>query len=178
MADYLFTIVSFIAVLLSVVPGIFHIQTRNWGAIFMTFWVVFLNLIDFINSLIWSGDNLLDVAPVYCLITTPIYQASNYGVLASVACMIHALYTYVSSTIIITERVRRRRAIIDFFACIIVPTVLAACYYLVQNHKYGLRPVLGCFSPYMYTLPTVFIVHIWPVIFALVGSVYAGKCQK
>ncbi|CAG8603336.1 2585_t:CDS:2 [Paraglomus occultum] len=173
MADYLFTVFSLVAVLFSVVPGIFHIQTRNWGAIFMTFWVAYTNLIDFINSLVWSGDDLLDVAPVYCLITTPIYQASSYGALASVACMIHALYTYVSSTIIITERVRRRRALIDFIVCIIVPTVLAACYYIVQDHKYGLRPVLGCFSPYTYTLLTVFIVHIWPVIFALVGSVYA-----
>ncbi|CAG8500487.1 10171_t:CDS:2 [Dentiscutata heterogama] len=172
MADYFFTVVTFLAILLCIIPGIFHIQTRNWGAILMIFWVVTTNTILFINSILWATD-LDDKAPIYCLISSPIYVGSNFGLLASISCMIHTLYTLIARPMIITENIKRRQAIIDFSLIILVPMILTGCFYLVQTNKYGIRPVLGCFSP-AYVNGLFFLIDgIWPVFISIVGCYYA-----
>ncbi|CAG8596771.1 1474_t:CDS:2 [Gigaspora margarita] len=152
MADYVFTASALIAVLLCIIPGIFHIQTRNWGAILMTFWVIATNVILFINSILWAND-LDDKAPIYCLISSPIYVGSNFGLLSSITCMIHTLYSYVSNPVILTERVRKRQA----------------------TNKYGIRPILGCFSPAHTDWQFFLLDGIWPVIIATIGSYYAAR---
>ncbi|CAG8762092.1 8671_t:CDS:2 [Gigaspora margarita] len=174
MSDYFFTVVTFISILLCIIPGIFHFQTKNWGAILMIFWVIVTNAILFINSILWA-NNLDDKAPIYCLITSPIYVGSNFGLLASISCMIHTLYTLIACPMIITESIRRRQAIIDFCLIILVPMFLSGCFYLVQTNKYGIRPVLGCFSP-AYVNGLFFLVDgIWPVLISIIGCYYAAR---
>ncbi|CAG8469184.1 43_t:CDS:2, partial [Scutellospora calospora] len=174
MADYLFTVVTFLAIILCIIPGIFHIQTRNWGAILMIFWVIATNLILFINSILWAND-LDDKAPIYCLISSPIYVGANFGLLASISCMIHTLYNVVACPTIITEKIRRKQAIINFCLIILVPTFLSGCYYSIQPNMYEIRPVLGCFSP-AYINGLFFLIDgIWPVIISIIGCYYAAR---
>ncbi|CAG8489792.1 17619_t:CDS:2 [Acaulospora colombiana] len=118
MADYMFTLSSLIAVILCVIPGIFHIQTRNWGAIFMTFWVIAINGITFINSLLWAND--LDDKALF-------------------------------------------------------PAIGTALFYLVQTNIYGIRPVLGCFSPAHKDWVFIAIDAIWPSIISGIGCYYAAR---
>ncbi|RIB01180.1 fungal pheromone mating factor G-protein coupled receptor [Gigaspora rosea] len=173
MADYFFTTVTFLSILLCIIPGIFHFQTKNWGAILMIFWVIVTNAILFINSILWAND-LNDKAPIYCLISSPIYVGSNFGLLASISCMIHTLYTLIACPMIITESIRRRQAIIDFCLIIIVPMILSGLFYLIQTNKYGIRPVLGCFSP-AYVNGLFFLIDgIWPVVISIIGCYYAA----
>src|SRR5438874_11185941 len=113
MADYILTASSLIAVILCIIPGIFHIQTRNWVAIFMTIWVLLTNIIIFINSILWAND-LDNKAPAYCYITAPLYNASHFGILASALCMIHTLHNYVVKPTLLTERVKRRQTYVHF----------------------------------------------------------------
>ncbi|KAF0527918.1 STE3-domain-containing protein [Gigaspora margarita] len=174
MADYVFTASALIAVLLCIIPGIFHIQTRNWGAILMTFWVIATNVILFINSILWAND-LDDKAPIYCLISSPIYVGSNFGLLSSITCMIHTLYSYVSNPVILTERVRKRQAVRILSITILVPTIFVGLYYLLQTNKYGIRPILGCFSPAHTDWQFFLLDGIWPVIIATIGSYYAAR---
>ncbi|CAG8494932.1 13616_t:CDS:2 [Acaulospora morrowiae] len=173
MIDYLFTFSSLFAVLLCIIPGIFHIQTRNWGAIFMTFWVIAINLITFINSLLWAND-LEDKARVYCIITTPIYVGGNYGILSSITCMIHTLYTYVASPMLLTERIKRRRMIRDIIVSLVFPAIGTALFYLVQTRIYGIRPILGCFSPAHKDWVFLLVNSIWPPIISGIGCYYAA----
>lgn len=174
MADYMFTASSFIAVLLCIIPGVFHLQTRNWGAIFMTFWILVTNLINFINSILWAND-LDDKAKIYCLLSTPLYVGSSWGLLSSIACMIHTLYTYVANPVILSERVRRRQMIRDTIFSFLLPCVGVGLNFLVQTNIYGIRPVLGCFAPAHKDWLFVIVTAMWPVIISGTGCYYAGN---
>ncbi|CAG8475576.1 7381_t:CDS:2 [Cetraspora pellucida] len=174
MADYFFTAATCLAILLCIAPGIFYVQTRNWGVVLMIFWVIATNTILFINSILWA-DDLDDKAPVYCLISTPIYVGANVGLLASISCMIYTLYTLIACPMIVTEQVKRKQTVIDFSLIIGAPIVLTGFNYLVQTNKYGIRPVLGCF-PVEYVNALFFLVHgIWPVIISIIGCYYAAR---
>ncbi|CAG8683990.1 10628_t:CDS:2 [Cetraspora pellucida] len=174
MADYLFTFSALLAVLLCIIPGIFHIQTRNWGAILMTFWVILTNTILFINSILWA-DDLDDKAPIYCVISSPLYVGSNFGLLASITCMIYTLHSYVSNPIILTERVRKRQAVRILLITILVPAIFVGLYFIIQTNKYGIKPILGCFSPAHSDILFFLLDGIWPVIISLIGCYYAAR---
>ncbi|CAG8809087.1 5212_t:CDS:2, partial [Gigaspora rosea] len=174
MADYVFTASALLAVLLCIIPGIFHIQTRNWGAIMMTFWVIVTNAILFINSILWAND-LDDKAPIYCLISSPLYVGTNFGLLSSITCMIHTLYSYVANPVIMTERVRKRQTLRIISITILVPMIFIGLFYIVQTNKYGIRPILGCFSPAHVDWQFFLVDGIWPVIIATIGSYYAAR---
>ncbi|CAG8786353.1 11618_t:CDS:1, partial [Racocetra persica] len=172
MADYFFTTATGLSVLLCIIPGIFYIQTRNWGVVLMIFWAIATNIILFINSILWA-DDLDDKAHIYCLISTPIYVGANIGLLTSISCMIYNLYTLIACPTIVTERIKRRQTIRDSGLIIGGPIILTGFNYLVQTHKYGIRPTLGCF-PVEYINGLFFLVHgIWPVIIAIIGCYYA-----
>src|SRR2546430_17602501 len=120
MPDYLFTASTFLSVILSLIPLGFHIQLGNSSAILMTMWVALTNSILFVNSVLWAND-LNDKAPVWCYITPPIYVASNWGLLASITCMIYNLYSYIQHPTIITEMVRRKKLFVEILVTIIMP---------------------------------------------------------
>ncbi|CAG8483034.1 440_t:CDS:2 [Ambispora gerdemannii] len=152
MADYIFTVFSILAVIFALIPSPIHIQNQNWGAIFMTFWVVITNFTNFVNSIIWA-NTIYDDKPYteyWCRITTVLYLASGYGLVLSIVCMVYTLSTYVRNAIILSEHEKRR-----------------------QNHKYSIRLLLGCYAPSYPTLATVFVNLMWPLIFSLFGAYYA-----
>ncbi|CAJ0643430.1 5027_t:CDS:2 [Entrophospora sp. SA101] len=172
--DYVLTIASFMAVILCIIPGIFHIQNKNWGAIFMSFWVSLINLIIFINSILWAND-LEDKAPAYCYITAPLVNAAHFGILASAGCMIHTLHNYVVKPTLLTERVRRNQSRIDFVLSIIVPFILTGLTYLNAQYVYGIRPVLGCFIQASQTWVYIIVDGMWPVLISGIGCYFAAR---
>ncbi|CAG8575460.1 24959_t:CDS:2 [Dentiscutata erythropus] len=174
MIDYFFTTSTLLAVLLCIIPGIFHIQTRNWGAILMTFWVIVTNTILFINSILW-GNDLDDKAPIYCLISSPLYVGANFGLLASITCMIHTLHSYVSNPVILTVRVRKKQTTRILLITILVPMIFMGLYYIIQTNKYEIRPILGCYSPAHADWLFLLVDGIWPTIISIIGCYYAGN---
>ncbi|KAG9293274.1 hypothetical protein G9A89_010645 [Geosiphon pyriformis] len=174
--DYMFTIFSLLGFLFALVPGLFHIQNRNWAAIYLTFWVCSTNLINFVNSIIW-GDTIVDDKPnteIWCRITTPLYVTSAYGLILSLTCMIRTLYTYVAKPLILTEALKRRQAIRETIICVLLPMIFSGLYLIIQNHKYSVRIILGCFSPSYPSIMRIFLHLMWPVIFSLIASFYAA----
>ncbi|CAJ0867206.1 4465_t:CDS:2, partial [Entrophospora sp. SA101] len=174
MVDYIFTVSTFVSVILILIPLGFHIQLRNSGAILMTMWISITNFILFVNSILWA-DDLEDKAPTWCYITPPIYVAAHVGLMASITCMIYNLYSYVEYPTIITEVYKRRQIYTELFISIVMPFVLTALGYLVFKNKYSIRPILGCFlqahSSWLYIL----LLGIWPVIISGIGCYLAAR---
>jgi pheromone a factor receptor len=176
MGDIMFTISAGLAVILCIIPGFVHIQTRNHGAIFMTLWVIITNFIVFVNSLLWPDNtNLEDKAPIWCLIASPLYVGTNFGLLSSSACTIYTMYTYVSAPIILTVKVKRRQAIRAFMATIVFPAIFMGLFYIVQVNKYSIRPVIGCTGLAQHNWVFFLVNNMWPPLIALIGCYYAGN---
>ncbi|GBB87410.1 hypothetical protein RclHR1_13890002 [Rhizophagus clarus] len=176
MGDLMYTFSTGLAIILCVIPGILHIQSRNYGAIFMTMWVFITNFITFVNSLIWPDYYVLDdKAPIWCLVfASPFYIAANFGLLGSATCTIYTMYSYVASPIILTVQVKKRQAIITSIITVIVPFIFVGLNYIVQLYKYAIRPILGCSSVPQQNWVFFLVNNMWPPIIALIGCYYAG----
>ena len=61
----LYSVMSFLGFVVVLIPFSWHLQAWNAGTCAYMFWVSFACLIEFINSLIWSG-NLYNNIPVWC----------------------------------------------------------------------------------------------------------------
>ncbi|RIA96090.1 G-protein coupled receptor for fungal pheromone mating factor, partial [Glomus cerebriforme] len=171
----MFTLSTALAVILCIIPGIVHINSRNYGAIFMTMWVTTANFITFVNSLLWPDYYILDdKAEVWCLITSPLYVAAHFGLLGSATCTIYTMYSYVSSPIILTIKVKQRQAIRTFILTIIFPLILTGLSYIVLLFKYGIRPILGCANVPQQNWVFFVVYNMWPPIIAIIGCYYAG----
>src|SRR5438874_2584550 len=59
MADYPFTIFSFIGVLLCIPPAYFNwkIPSRPWATLILIGWILVLDLLFFIDSILWSSED-------------------------------------------------------------------------------------------------------------------------
>jgi pheromone a factor receptor len=176
MGDLMFTFSSGLAIILCIIPGILHVQSKNYGAIFMTMWVTIVNFITFVNSLLWPDYYILeDKAVIWCMVfASPFYAAANFGLLASATCTIYTMYSYVASPIILTIQVKKRQALITFVITVIIPFILVGLGYIVQLYKYGIRPILGCSSVPQQNWFFFVINNMWPPIIAIIGCYYAG----
>src|SRR6185369_7335442 len=113
--------------------------------------------------------------PVWCYITPPIYVAANWGLLASITCMIYNLYSYIQHPTIVTEVVKRKKVFIEVLFSVIIPFMFTALGYLVFEDKYSIRPVLGCFLQSHNDWLYIVLIGIWPVIISGIGCYLAGK---
>ncbi|RGB42241.1 pheromone A receptor-domain-containing protein [Rhizophagus diaphanus] len=176
MGDLMFTISTGLAVILCIIPGIFHLQTRNYGAIFMTMWVFIANFITFVNSILWPDYEILeDKAEIWCLVfASPFYLAAGFGLLGSATCTIYTMYSYVASPIILTIQVKKRQALIAFVITVVIPFILTGLSYIIQTAKYSIRPILGCANVHQQNWFFFVVNNMWPPIIAIVGCYYAG----
>lgn len=50
--------------------------------------------------------------------------------------------------------------------------------YIVQGHRFNIFEVIGCYPAIYNTVPTYFLVYMWPVVVGLISAVYCGKCFR
>lgn len=50
--------------------------------------------------------------------------------------------------------------------------------YIVQGHRFNVFENLGCYPAIYNTLPTYFLVYMWPILIGLVSSVYCSKSER
>jgi len=46
---------------------------------------------------------------------------------------------------------------------------------VVQGHRYDIYERVGCVVTVYWSLPTILLVQIWPIVFLLASCVYAGE---
>ncbi|KIK52281.1 hypothetical protein GYMLUDRAFT_49985 [Collybiopsis luxurians FD-317 M1] len=172
-----FSVFSFFSFFLPLIPLTWHLQAWNSGACFYMIWASLLGFIGFVNSIVWAGK-VLDVAPVWCDITTHINLAACFAIPLSSLCIIRRLYLIASSQLVLTLLERRRAFIIDTILCFVLPLVFMALQYISQGHRYAIWEEIGC-SPYMYrTLVGVLLANPPIIITGLISAVYGVLCIK
>ena len=86
-----FLIISFC---LLIPPFLWHIRSRNLPATILIFWLMYVDLMGFISTMIWSGDNFDEAwdGQVYCDIVGKLDAGSSVGKCCAIACVIMNLY--------------------------------------------------------------------------------------
>ncbi len=47
--------------------------------------------------------------------------------------------------------------------------------YIVQGHRFNIFENLGCYPAIYNTLPTYFLVYMWPILIGIISSVYCSE---
>ncbi|KAI0702581.1 STE3-domain-containing protein [Earliella scabrosa] len=167
-----YPIVSFLGFILVLVPLPWHLQAWNSGTCYYMIWTALGCLNEFVNSIVWH-NNVLNVAPIWCDISTRIIVGQSVGIPMASLCISRRLYNISRVSNVLTTRAQKRRVIlVDSLLCVLFPIICMVFSYIVQGHRFNIFENLGCYPAIYNTLPTYFLVYMWPTIIGLVSSVY------
>ncbi|KAH9916389.1 STE3-domain-containing protein [Epithele typhae] len=167
-----FPIVSFIGFVIVLIPMPWHLQAWNSGTCYYMAWTALGCLNAFVNSIVWA-DNAINVAPIWCDISTRITIGQSVGIPLASLCITRRLYNISRVSNVLTTRAEKWRVIIvDTILCVLLPMICMVFAYIVQGHRFNVFENLGCYPAIYNTLPAYFLVYMWPVVIGLVSSVY------
>lgn len=169
-----FPIFAFLGFLLVLIPLPWHLEAWNSGTCYYMMWAAVACLNQFVNSIVWH-KNALNLAPVWCDISSRIIVASSVGIPAASLCIQMRLFNIAQLQTVSVSRADKFRAILkDTLICVVFPMVYLVFYYIVQGHRFDVYEDVGC-QPTVYdTLPSFFLVDIWPVIIGLISMVFCA----
>ena len=170
---------ALITLMLDIPPFIWHIRNRNLAASSLVFWVVMINLMNFINPLIWSTDDIQHWwhGHILCDVEIKIMIAASFGIVGSMACIMRNLAKVLDTEqtrLSFSNSQRRRRIIIDCLFCFGGPIYVMLIHYIVQPNRYYIFAISGCTSSFDNSWPKLVLVFIWPPIICLVDAYYSG----
>ncbi|KAJ4486624.1 pheromone receptor [Lentinula edodes] len=170
----LFPLFAFLGFVLSVIPLSWHFQAWNSGTCAFMIWTGLACLVTGINSIIWA-DNALNVAPVWCDISSQIILGSSVGIPASTLCISRRLYRITSTqTVSITRDDKLRAIYSDLAIAVGLPILMLLLHIIVQPHRFNILEEYGCTSVTFDTLAAYFLYYMWPVAIGLVSLVYSS----
>ncbi|KAF8468714.1 STE3-domain-containing protein [Russula ochroleuca] len=168
----LYSAFSFIGFVLCVIPFYWHLEAWNTGTCLYMFWAGLGCLIQFINSIIWNG-NMINRAPIYCLISTHIQVAQNVAIPACSLCINRRLYKIAKAKAAMTTNADRRRAVIqDLLIGVGLPILQIIAGYVVSSHRYNIFEDFGPASAFADTPLTFILLYSWPVVVGTASLFY------
>jgi pheromone a factor receptor len=180
MADIPFTIFSAIGFLICIPPAYFNwkIPSRPWATLIFIGWIFILNLLSFMDSIIWGGSNPDDWwdGQVYCDINSRIKSAFPIGVPGAAIgiCRFLAQATDPDPSQTELKSNIRKRNMIDLFLGVVLPVVNMGFKYIVNPSRYYIVGVAGCTGITQPTWAAVPLYELWSPLLSLVAAIYAG----
>ena len=159
---------------------VWYIKSRNLAASSLVFWILIANIMNSINPLIWSTDNVQGWWYGYglCDIEVKLQMALWFGVVGSIVCIMrdlaHVLDT--ESTTVSSSPARRRRQIaIACLLCFGGPVYAMAIHFIVQPSRYFIFAISGCTASFVNSWPKLLLIFIWPPVLCVVAVYYSSK---
>jgi pheromone a factor receptor len=161
-------------------PLVWHARNGNMGATALTFWLVVLNLINFLNALVWPRTNIPMWwhGAVYCDIELRLIIGSIIGGLpGGTLCISKALAKVLDTNrqiVVRDKKEQRRQNVMDGLLGFGLPVYFMVVYYVVHNGRYFIVSTYGCDTPMDRSWVTVVLLMMWPPVLLLASSYYAG----
>lgn len=170
----LFPIFAFVGFTTVLIPLPWHLQAWNSGTCMYIVWTALGCLLHFVNSVVWR-NNALNVAPVWCDISTKLFIGAGVGIPAAGLCISRRLYKIaVIKSVAVTREDKRRAVIVDLAITIGIPVMVMALHYVVQGHRFDILEDVGCWPSIYNTLPAYFLVFMWPTLLGCVSFIYSA----
>ncbi|KAI0055651.1 STE3-domain-containing protein [Artomyces pyxidatus] len=166
-----FSITGFILVL---IPFYWHAEGGNTGTCLFMFWSALGCFNSFVNSRVWNG-NVLNVAPVWCDISTRIIIAINVAIPLSTLCITRRLYLITSD--VAPKLNKRREALIDLSIGFGLPILDVILSYIVQGHRANILEDVGCWPATVNTDWSYLILFSWPIIIGFISAYYGMRAM-
>ncbi|CAK9438465.1 uncharacterized protein LODBEIA_P26890 [Lodderomyces beijingensis] len=167
---------AFIAFVSLIPPFAWHVKCANIPAILLMFWLMLINIICFINTMIWSGENFSEVydGQGWCDVTIKLEVGANIGKLCAIACLAMNLYMILCAKhpVFMDSKNWRKKAI-DLSICLVFPIFMMAVNYVIQAKRYTIFRYRGCVATYSYTGATIGLYLVWPIVWSAVAAIFA-----
>jgi pheromone a factor receptor len=179
MPDYAFSVFSCIGFLLCIGPAYFNwkIPGRPWATLIVIGWIFALNLVAFIDSLIWSSEDSSHWwdGKIYCDISSRIKSEFPVGVPGATIgiCRFLAEATNPNPSQTDLKHNTFKRNMIDLGLGVILPLIQVPLKYIVQPSRYYIIGVNGCSPRIDTSWPAIPIDFLWSPILSLIAAGYA-----
>ncbi|KZP21666.1 STE3-domain-containing protein [Athelia psychrophila] len=150
----------------------FQFKMKNTPTCIYIFWLALASSNQFINAIIWNG-NTVDLAPVFCDISSRIIIAVNIAIPAASLCMMRHLYNVLSLRAMQWSAAQKRRELyINLAIGLGIPILSILSYYMVQTSRYAIFEDIGCDSATSKAALSILFQTSWPLFVGVVTSVY------
>ncbi|CAH7667048.1 GPCR fungal pheromone mating factor [Phakopsora pachyrhizi] len=164
---------SFLCGIINIPPTLLHVVQGHSGPGAFGVWAVVLNLLAFVNGLLWRHD-AVDRAPIFCDLSSHVSQVGPLGLLIGNCCIMRYLAKIMTpNTTVEDQSEKRRRAVFDYSISFGFPAVLAALSTIFQVARYQVNRYAGCSSASALVWPTFVLSVIWPPIFCGIACGYS-----
>ncbi|KAI0061300.1 STE3-domain-containing protein [Artomyces pyxidatus] len=171
----LFSGFAFVGTILALIPLVWHWRGNNTGTCLYSFWAALTSFSSFVNSRVWN-QNVLNVAPVWCDITTRIILAGSVGLPAANLCITRRLQVIATNKR--TTLNNRRETMINIGIGIGLPLLEVVLSYIVQGHRFNIYEEIGCWPALVNRAPGYALVWSWPIIIGVVSGLYGILAVK
>lgn len=178
-ASIVLSVFSLLAIVLLVPAFLWHAKySKSIPVLFLISWLTYVNLIAFINSIIWGGDHFDNVwdGKIYCDITTRLDAGSFLGkesALSAISLNLLMILKGNSTFIARDGPLYRRKVMINVLICGVTPVLVMILQYFVATQRYMIVRYEGCGSPYASTPAVIGIYSIWSFLWTIVSLVLA-----
>lgn len=167
---------SFISFVLLVPAFAWHCRCKNIPASSLIFWLMFDNLVNFINACIWSGDNFSEVygGQGYCDVVLKIGSGSSSGKVACISGLAMNLYFVLAAkNVALIDNRSKKKLAANIIICWFQPIFIMATNYIIQVVRYSITRYRGCINVYDESIATIMLYSVWPLVWSVVGLIFA-----
>lgn len=169
-------VVTAITLLLLAPPFIWHFKSRNIPALCLITSFIVLLLKDFINLIVWSGEDFDEVwdGTVYCDIAIKLETGAYVGRITAIAALaLNLLMVLRASSTIYTGPGNWKKWLIDLSICLITPIFVMATSYHIQSSRYFVLRYRGCVPSFQNVPAAIPLNFMWTCIWAFIAFVLA-----
>ncbi|KAI3407021.1 STE3 [Candida oxycetoniae] len=168
---------AFIAFFLLIPAFIWHGKCRNIAATLLIFWLMLIDLIGFVNTMIWSGADFDQVysGKGWCDLTLKLEVGASIGKLCAITCISMNLYMILcAQKPIFMDSKSWKKIVIDLAICLVFPIFIMCVNYIIQSRRFAILRYRGCSAIYSNTNATIGLYLIWPIIWSFIAFVFAA----
>ncbi|KAF8145111.1 GPCR fungal pheromone mating factor, partial [Mycena galopus ATCC 62051] len=173
-----FAPIAFIAAFSLLLALPWHWRAGNVATLSIIAWLFVTNIIYAVDAIIWSNSVAL-VGLTWCDITVKLIIGGNFALPAACLCVcIHLEQVSSVRTVRVTPMDKKRRQIFEACMCFGLPMVFMALHYVVQGHRFDIIEDYGCRPSTYYSIPSIFIIWVPPLVMATASLILAGLALR
>jgi pheromone a factor receptor len=181
MPDYAYSVFTCLACIICIPPAYFNwkIPSRPWATLIFIGWIFLLNLVLFMDSIIWSNPDPTTWwdGKVYCDIVSRIKSefpiglpGAGIGICRFLADATNPNPTYTSLT-----HSKFKRNMIDLSLGVLLPVINMGLKQIVNPERYQILGIYGCEGQTDNSWPSVLLYNMWSPILSLIAAIYSGN---
>ncbi|KAF8331992.1 GPCR fungal pheromone mating factor [Cantharellus anzutake] len=174
MPRYGFTVLSYIAAVLVLMPFQSHWRARNIATIALMAWLFIVNLLQGTGTIIWANTARI-VAPIYCDVSNLLRVAGGWALPASALCLTRSLANVASPNYTPTDLDgKRKRFWFEITMCVFMPFVYAGLHYITRENRFHIIEDFGCQVDTYFSWVAIWLVYIPSLTISIISAVHVG----